>query len=94
MIELLLSLTPVDYQYLAKVVSVEAARGTKDEYCVAASVLNRVVSNQYPNTVEEVVNQPGQYEGVKKDTPFAPELATLFQSIEGQTDIIRAFILQ
>ena len=90
MIELLLSLTPVDYQHLAKVVSVEAARGTKDEYCVAASVLNRVVSDQYPNTVEEVVNQPGQYEGVKKDTPFAPELAKLFQSIEGQTDIIRA----
>ena len=63
MIELLLSLTPVDYQHLAKVVSVEAARGTKDEYCVAASVLNRVVSDQYPNTVEEVVLQTGAGSG-------------------------------
>ena len=54
-IELLLSLTPLDYQHLAKVVQVEAAQNTADEFCVAASVLNRVASDRFPNTVSEVV---------------------------------------
>ena len=31
-IELLLSLTPLDYQHLAKVVQVEAAQNTADEF--------------------------------------------------------------
>ena len=61
-IELLLTLTPLDYQNLAKVVQVEAAQNTADEFCVAASVLNRVASDRFPNTVSEVVYAPGQYE--------------------------------
>ena len=58
--ELLLTLTPLDYQPLAKVVQVEAAPKTADEFCVAASVLNRVASDRFPNTVSEVVYAPGQ----------------------------------
>ena len=42
MLELILSLTPMDYDHLARAVQVEAATGTKDEYCVAVSILNRV----------------------------------------------------
>ena len=64
MLELLLTLTPIDYHYLAKVVQVEAAKNTADEYCVAASVLNRVISDKFPDTVSEVVHAPGQYEGI------------------------------
>jgi len=64
MLELLLTLTPIDYHYLAKVVQVEAVKNTADEYCVAASVLNRVLSDKFPNTVSEVVYAPGQYEGI------------------------------
>ena len=64
MLELLLTLTSVDYHHLAKVVQVEAVKNTADEYCVAASVLNRVLSDKFPNTVSEVVYAPGQYEGI------------------------------
>ena len=64
MLELLLTLTPIDYYHLAKVVQVEAAKNTADEYCVAASVLNRVISDKFPDTVSEVVHAPGQYEGI------------------------------
>ena len=49
MLELLLTLTSIDYHHLAKVVQVEAVKNTADEYCVAASVLNRVLSDKFPN---------------------------------------------
>ena len=55
-------LTHNDYVNLAKVIRVEAARNTLDEYCVAASILNRVRSNQFPNTVEKVIiNNPARF---------------------------------
>ncbi len=65
MIEILLALTPADYSHLARAVQVEAVPNTMDEYCVAASILNRVASPYYPDTVEEVIYSPGQYEGLQ-----------------------------
>ena len=49
---------------LATVVQVEAHPNSADEYCVAASVLNRVLSDKFPDTVSGVVFAPGQYEGI------------------------------
>ena len=54
-LETILALTPLDYDHLARAVQVETARGTMDEYCVAVSILNRVRSPKYPNTVANVV---------------------------------------
>ena len=61
LLQLLLTLTPADYAHLAKVVKVEAASNTMDEYCVAVSVLNRVRSPKFPGNVSGVVYSPGQY---------------------------------
>ena len=73
MIEILLALTPTDYSHLARAVQVEAAPNTMDEYCVATSILNRVASPDYPNTVENVVYSPGQYEGFQFGMPIVDE---------------------
>ena len=70
-LETILALTPLDYDHLARAVQVEAARGTMDEYCVAVSILNRVRSPKYPNTVANVVYSPGQYEGFRYWRPVA-----------------------
>jgi len=70
-LEILLALTPIDYDHLARAVSVEAAPNTMDEHCVAISILNRVRSPHYPNTVADVVYAPGQYEGFTKLRPVA-----------------------
>ena len=70
-LETLLALTPLDYDYLARAVQVEAAPGTMDEYCFAVSVLNRVRSPYFPNTVADVVYAPGQYEGFVYKRPVA-----------------------
>ena len=72
-LETLLALTPIDYDHLARAVKVEAAPNTMDEYCVAVSILNRVRSPLYPNTVASVVYAPGQYEGFLYWNPSAKQ---------------------
>ena len=90
-LETILALTPVDYTYLAKAIQVEAASGTMDEYCVAVSILNRVRSPKFPNTVAGVVRAPGQYEGMKYQ-PFArPNTVARLRSKEGQEKLITAY---
>ena len=60
-------LTPEDKKWLAYGVSGEAALNTPDEFGVAASMINRMRSPDFPNTAKEVVTQqdPWQYEAVE-----------------------------
>ena len=85
-------LPPHSYTCLAEVVQVEAARNTDDEYGVAASVLNRVASPEYPDTVCAVVYSQGQYEGVSTNYSLRAEdaLVLKLQSPEGQLKIVEA----
>ncbi len=85
-------LPPHSYTCLAEVVQVEAARNTDDEYGVAASVLNRVASPEYPDTVCAVVYSKGQYEGVSTNYSLKAEdaLVLKLQSPEGQLKIVEA----
>lgn len=55
-----------DWSDLAYIVSGEAARGTDDEYGVAAAVLTRVADPKWPNTIMGVGTQAGQFEAVYK----------------------------
>ena len=83
---------PHSYTCLAEVVQVEARRFTDDEYGVAASVLNRVASPDFPNTVCAVVYSKGQYEGVSQNYTLRadPDLLLKLQSPEGQLKIVEA----
>ena len=83
---------PHSYTCLAEVVQTEALRNTDDEYGVAASVLNRVASSDFPDTVCAVVYSKGQYEGVINNPTLKadPELVVKFQSSEGQLKIVEA----
>ena len=61
-------LTPEDKKWLAYGVSGEAAINTDDEFGVAASMINRMRSPDFPNTAKEVVTQQDpvwQYEAVE-----------------------------
>ena len=71
MLALIMALSGVDYVHLAKTIQVEAAKGTMDEFCVAVSVLNRVRSPHFPNTIADVVYAPGQYQGFDFHRPVA-----------------------
>jgi hypothetical protein len=92
MIPLLADLPPHSYTCLAEVVQTEARRNTDDEYGVAASVLNRVASKEFPDTVCSVVYSVGQYEGVLNNYSLKvePNLVLKLQSPEGQLKIVEA----
>ena len=83
---------PHSYTCLAEAVQTEALRNTDDEYGVAASILNRVASPDFPDTVCAVVYSKGQYEGVSKNPTLKadPELVVKLQSPEGQLKILEA----
>lgn len=88
-LETLLALTPADYTHLAKAVSVEAAPNTMDEYCVAVSIINRVRSPKYPNSVSKVVWSPGQYEGLWRKAPTASP--SLISRLKDNTKMLAAY---
>jgi hypothetical protein len=88
-LEMLLALTPADYDHLARTVQVEAAPNTMDEYCVAVSILNRVRSPKYPNSVADVVYSPGQYEGFTKWRPVAKQ--SVVDRLKDNNAMLRAY---
>ena len=91
LLQLLMTLTPADYAHLSKVVKVEAAPNTMDEYCVAVSVLNRVRSPMFPNDVSGVVYAPGQYEGMWRNVPTVD--VGLTQRLQDRTKLLAAYNL-
>tara|TARA_B100001063_G_C16353128_1_gene352342 strand:- start:164 stop:559 length:396 start_codon:yes stop_codon:yes gene_type:complete len=91
-LETILGLSPIDYDHLARTIQVEAARNTFDEYCVAVSVLNRVRSPKFPNSVPDVVYARGQYEGFTRWRPAAdPNLVSKLMSEEGKNNLLKAY---
>ena len=83
---------PHSYTCLAEAVQTEALRNTDDEYGVAASILNRVASPDFADTVCAVVYSKGQYEGVHNNPTLKadPDLVLKLQSPEGQLKIVEA----
>jgi len=91
-LETILGLTALDYDHLARAIQVEAAVNTFDEYCVAASIINRVRSPLYPNTVADVVYAPGQYEGFSYRRPVANiNLVNELKSEKGKENLLKAY---
>ncbi len=92
MLATILALSAIDYDHLARTIQVETYRGSFDQYCVAVSVLNRVRSPLYPNTVASVVYAPGQYEGFTKKRPTADaNLVNTLRSEEGKKNLLKAY---
>tara|TARA_B100000530_G_scaffold165740_2_gene104298 strand:+ start:734 stop:3364 length:2631 start_codon:yes stop_codon:yes gene_type:complete len=91
---ILSSLTDADWDELGYVVSSEAARNTDDEFGVAASVLTRLASGKYGNSIGEIIRAPGQYEAVYKGMArYEPALSSKLKSAEGR-EKIRNFFMQ
>jgi len=84
------SLSKSDYEHLAYAITSEAGGG-KDKYGVAASILNRVQSKNWPGTVKDVIFQDGQYEGVYKGlSTWSPEITADLMSPQGQKELQNA----
>lgn len=58
---------------LCNLVLREAGNGQVDQWeaaCVVETVMNRVYSEQFPGTIQEVISQPKQYEGYLPSTTY------------------------
>ena len=86
------TLNPTEYVEMARVVQVEAYRNSNDEYGVAANVMNRVASDDFPDSIQGVINQPHQYVGLKKfpNKKIDPELVAKLSSPKGQLGVCNA----
>lgn len=61
-----------DLQLLSMVTYAEAGNQTlEQQIAVAATILNRVESESFPNTIQEVISQKGQFSSVKGGTVMA-----------------------
>lgn len=77
-----------DIELLARLVSAEARDEPFDgQVAVANVVLNRVASNEFPDTIRKVIYQPGQFESVSNDSINAEAageaVAATKEAIEG-----------
>jgi len=88
------SLTDQDYYDLAYAVSTEAELGTDDEKGVAANILTRVLVGGFGNNISEIINAPGQYEGVysgasaKKKQSVIQAIAESLKSDTGKLQLL------
>lgn len=89
----LTGLTANDYRELGFIVSAEAGPGD-DKYAVAASVINRLATGGFGNSIPEIGRRPGQYEAVYTGKAYySDELTQDLASPEGQKKIAEMLML-
>jgi hypothetical protein len=89
----LTGLTPNDYRELGFIVSAEAGPGD-DKYAVAASVINRLATGGFGDSISEIGRRPGQYEAVYTGKAYySDELTQDLASPEGQKKIAQMLML-
>ena len=89
----LTGLTANDYRELGFIVSAEAGPGD-DKYAVAASVINRLATGGFGDSISEIGRRPGQYEAVYTGKAFySDELTQDLASPEGQKKIAQMLML-
>lgn len=80
------SITPTEFDLMARVVMSES--GGEDfnvQLAVAETILNRVVSDNFPNTIEEVIRQDVQYSIKDNGEPTTSVLEAVQTALEEQT---------
>lgn len=89
----LTGLTANDYRELGFIVSAEAGPGD-DKYAVAASVINRLATGGFGDSIPEIGRRPGQYEAVYTGKAYySDELTQDLASPEGQKKIAEMLML-
>lgn len=81
-------LTPEEIQLLLRVVSAEArGESLEAQYTVACVVLNRIESEMFPNTLEDVIVQSGQFSCVSNGAVYsAPITDSVVQAVASAMD--------
>ena len=87
-------LTIEEIEVLSRIVQLEAGGEIREsKYATIETILNRIVSEKYPNTLLEVVSQNGQFSTWKnvmsvKATPSIDTYQSVVAVLTGQTNIL------
>ena len=89
-----IQLTIEELEILSRVVQLEAGGETKEgKYATTETILNRIISHKYPNTLVEVLSQKGQFGTWKnvastKATPTLDTYESVYMVVTGQTNVL------
>lgn len=93
-------LTPVEVELLSRIVQLEAGGEIKEsKYATVETILNRIISNKYPNTLKEVLSESGQFSTWKnvntdKANPTIDTYKCVAMVLVGQTNTLSVNHLQ
>lgn len=63
--------SPSEYKLLCKVVYAESSRGnSKENTAIAATIINRMESSEFPDTILEVLTEDGQFNCIEGGTVY------------------------
>ena len=89
-----IQLTAEEVELLARIVQLECGHDIRDgKYATIETILNRIKDERYPNTLEEVLSQKGQFgtwrnRNIDKATPNLDTYEAVFMVLNGQTNVL------
>ena len=89
-----INLTADEVELLARIVQLECGHDIRDgKYATIETIFNRIKSDKYPNTLEEVLSQKGQFgtwknRNIEKATPNLDTYEAIFVVLNGQTNVL------
>lgn len=89
-----IQLTAEEVELLARIVQLECGHDIRDgKYATIETIFNRIKSDKFPNTLEEVLSQKGQFgtyrnRNIDKATPNLDTYESVFMVLNGQTNIL------
>ena len=87
-------LTAEEIEILSRIVQLECGHDIQQsKVATIETILNRIVSPQYPNTLTEVLSQKGQFStwenrNIAKATPTADTYSCVIMVLNGQTNVL------
>ena len=89
-----IQLTIEEVEMLARIVQLECGHDIRDgKYAVIETIFNRMKDERYPNTLEEVLSQKGQFgtwlnRDIEEANPNLDTYESIFVVLNGQTHIL------
>ena len=89
-----IQLTIEEVELLGRIVQLECGHDIRDgKYATIETIFNRIKDERYPNTLEEVLSQKGQFgtwrnRNIKQATPNLDTYEAIFMVLNGQTNVL------
>lgn len=89
-----ISLTADEFELISRVVQLECGHDIREsKFATIETIFNRMFDPRYPNTVEEVLSQKGQFStwknrNIAKATPTSDTYECVAMVLNGQTNVL------